>query len=112
MILKDRGDLDGAMALHKEHARLWRELGNPEGLSFSFANQAMLLGASPGRRREARRLVDEAPAIATRHGYQQLVPSSSASATPSRRAKNEESPHADRQPASPAGDDQGDRALG
>jgi hypothetical protein len=26
------------------------------------------------RRREARRLVDEALAIATRHGYQQLVP--------------------------------------
>jgi tetratricopeptide (TPR) repeat protein len=69
-ILYARGDLDGAMALHKEQERLCRELGTPYGLSISLANQALLLNSTPGRRREARRLADEALAIATRHGYQ------------------------------------------
>jgi hypothetical protein len=32
------------------------------------------LSGVPGRRREAHRLADEALAIATRHGYQQLLP--------------------------------------
>ncbi len=73
-ILSSRRDLDGAMALHKEQERLCRELGNPEGLSISLANQARLLIVTPDRRGEARRLADEALAIATRHGYRQLVP--------------------------------------
>jgi tetratricopeptide (TPR) repeat protein len=73
-ILFSRGDLDGAMTLFKEQERLCRELGNPEGLSISLANQASMLEGSPERRSEARRLADEALAIATRHGYQQLVP--------------------------------------
>jgi len=62
------------MALRKEEERLCRELGNKDGLSISLANQALLLNSIPGRREEARRLADEALAIATRHGYQQLVP--------------------------------------
>jgi tetratricopeptide (TPR) repeat protein len=74
VILEARGDLDGAMALYKEQERLFRDLGNPYGLSYSLANQALLLSSTPGRRREARRLADEALAIATRHGYQRLVP--------------------------------------
>ena len=73
-ILYARGNLDGAMALHKEKERLCRELGNPEGLSVSLANQALVLSRTPGRRREARRLADEALAVATRHGYRQLIP--------------------------------------
>jgi tetratricopeptide (TPR) repeat protein len=73
-ILYARGDLDGAMALHKEQERLCRELGNPQSLSISLANQALVLSRTPGRRREARRLADEALAIATRHGYRQLIP--------------------------------------
>jgi hypothetical protein len=51
-----------------------RELGNPKGLSISLGNQAVLLSSTPGRKREASRLADEALAIATRHGYQQLIP--------------------------------------
>ncbi len=74
VILQDRGDLDGAMALLKEQERLCRELGNPQRLSISLANQARLLRGTPDRRGEARRLAEEALAIATRHGYQQLVP--------------------------------------
>jgi hypothetical protein len=68
-ILADRGDLDGAMALYKEQERICRELGNPEGLSISLANQANLLKGLPGRRGEARGLGEEALRIATRHGY-------------------------------------------
>ena len=49
-------------------------LGSKVGLSISLANQAELLSSTPGRRREARRLADEALAIATRHGYRQLIP--------------------------------------
>src|ERR1019366_6947595 len=73
-ILQTRGDLDGAMALSKEQERLCRELGNPYGLATSLANQASQLRGIQGRRREARRLADEALAIATRHGYGQLIP--------------------------------------
>jgi nephrocystin-3 len=43
VILYSRGDLDGAMALHKEQERLCRELGNKDGLSNSLANQANIL---------------------------------------------------------------------
>jgi tetratricopeptide (TPR) repeat protein len=74
LILYSRGDLDGAMALLKAQERLCRELGNPEGLSISLSNQAELLSGAPDRRGEARRLADEALAIATRHGYRQLLP--------------------------------------
>jgi hypothetical protein len=71
-ILQDRGDLDGAMALHKEYERLCRELGNSEGLLLSLVNQAVMLSGTPDRRREARRLADEALAIATRDGHRLL----------------------------------------
>jgi tetratricopeptide (TPR) repeat protein len=73
-ILYARGNLGGAMALHKEQERICRELGNPQSLSISLANQAGILRRIPGRSPEARRLSDEALTIATRHGYQQLVP--------------------------------------
>src|ERR1019366_625362 len=73
-ILKARGELDGAMALHKEEERICRELGNPQGLSISLANQALIVNGLPGRRGEARGLAEGALRIATRHGYQQLVP--------------------------------------
>jgi tetratricopeptide (TPR) repeat protein len=69
-----RGDLDGALALYKEQERLCLELGNLRALCISFADQAALLDIMPGRRRDALQLADEALAIATRHGYRQLVP--------------------------------------
>jgi tetratricopeptide (TPR) repeat protein len=72
-VLRARGDLDGTMALYKESERLWRELDNPEGLAIALANEASLLSGTPNRRGEARRLANEALAIVTRHGYQQLV---------------------------------------
>jgi hypothetical protein len=62
------------MVLYKEQERLCHELGNPHGLSISLANQALLLSNILGSRCEARRLADEALAIATRYGYQQVVP--------------------------------------
>jgi nephrocystin-3 len=42
-ILYARGDLDGAMALHKEEERICRELGNKAGLQKSLGNQALIL---------------------------------------------------------------------
>ena len=73
-ILYSLGDRDGALTLHREQEHLCRELGNPEGLSISLANQAALVSSTPGRRREARRLADEALDIATQYGYGPLVP--------------------------------------
>lgn len=43
VILRDRGDLDGALALHKEQERLCRELGSKDGLWRSLYNQTRLL---------------------------------------------------------------------
>jgi tetratricopeptide (TPR) repeat protein/Cdc6-like AAA superfamily ATPase len=42
LILKAKGDLDGAMALHKEKERLCRQLGDPAGLQASLGNQALI----------------------------------------------------------------------
>ena len=42
-ILYSRGDLDDAMALHKESERLCRELGNKDALQASLGNQALIL---------------------------------------------------------------------
>ncbi|MBT6153667.1 MAG: DUF4062 domain-containing protein, partial [Planctomycetaceae bacterium] len=43
VILKARGDLDGAMTLHKQEEQICRELGNKHGLSSSLGNQALIL---------------------------------------------------------------------
>jgi tetratricopeptide (TPR) repeat protein len=45
LILSDRGDLDGAMALHKEAERICRELGNVDGLQICLGGQALILKA-------------------------------------------------------------------
>src|SRR5664280_1460878 len=45
LILYSRGDLDGAMALHKEGECLCRELGNKLGLQATLGNQANILYA-------------------------------------------------------------------
>ena len=43
MILKDNGDLDGAMRLHKEEEAICRRLNNLDGLQVSLGNQAHIL---------------------------------------------------------------------
>jgi tetratricopeptide (TPR) repeat protein len=43
VILRTQGDLDRAMALHKEEESICRELGNKDGLSMSLGNQALIL---------------------------------------------------------------------
>jgi hypothetical protein len=43
VILRARGDLDGAMALLKEVERIMRELGNKDGLQISLGHQAVIL---------------------------------------------------------------------
>jgi cephalosporin-C deacetylase-like acetyl esterase/tetratricopeptide (TPR) repeat protein len=42
-LLQERGDLDEALAVHKRAERLYRELGNKEGLSYSMGSQALIL---------------------------------------------------------------------
>ncbi len=54
--------------MHKEAERIYRELGTPEGLAYSLANQALLLAGKMGRPREALPLVEEAHRLATEHG--------------------------------------------
>jgi tetratricopeptide (TPR) repeat protein len=44
-ILFDRGDLDGALELHKKEQAICRELGDMDGLSASLGNQALILQA-------------------------------------------------------------------
>lgn len=68
-----RGDLDGAMALYKEQERLCRELGTPQGLALSLANQAVLFASSRGRRRDALDLAGEAYELASSHGLTALA---------------------------------------
>lgn len=63
VILRDRGDLDGAMALYKEKERICRQLGSFEGLARSIGNQALILGEK-GKRAEAQALAKEALALA------------------------------------------------
>jgi hypothetical protein len=72
-VLQEQGDLKGAMALLKAQERLCLELGNPERLSISLAYQAQLLNHM-SEHNEARRLAADALAIASRHGYKQLMP--------------------------------------
>jgi tetratricopeptide (TPR) repeat protein len=43
VILRKRGDLDGAMTLHKEKERICRQLGNLDGLQAPLGNQAVIL---------------------------------------------------------------------
>jgi tetratricopeptide (TPR) repeat protein len=43
VILRARGDLDGAMVLHKEQERICRQLGNLAGLQTTLGNQALIL---------------------------------------------------------------------
>ncbi|MCX6690515.1 MAG: hypothetical protein NTW33_00340, partial [Methanoregula sp.] len=43
LIIKDRGDPDGAMLLHKEEERICQELGNKNGLQACLGNQALIL---------------------------------------------------------------------
>jgi len=43
VILRARGDLDAAMALHKEEEMICRELGDRDGLRVSLGNQALIL---------------------------------------------------------------------
>ena len=43
--MKDRGELDAAMALLKEKEKICRQLGDPAGLQASLGNQALILQA-------------------------------------------------------------------
>jgi tetratricopeptide (TPR) repeat protein len=43
LILRDRGDLDGALTRMKEQERICRELGDPAGLQRSLGHQALIL---------------------------------------------------------------------
>jgi hypothetical protein len=72
LILKARGDLDGAMALHKEEERICRQLNNSEGLAICLANQASAL-IIMNRAAEALPLAEEAYRLATAHGFAPLA---------------------------------------
>jgi hypothetical protein len=72
-ILRDHGDLDGAMALHKEEERICRQLGDPANLARSLANQALLLGLTMGRSHAALPLAEEAFGMASQHDLTELA---------------------------------------
>jgi tetratricopeptide (TPR) repeat protein len=72
LILRARGDLDGAMALLKEQERICRQLGNPNSLAISLTNQAAIFGRI-GRPKEGLPLAEEALRLANLHGYTPLA---------------------------------------
>jgi hypothetical protein len=72
-ILLAKGNLDGAMALLKEQERICRQLGDPYDLGISLVNQALIVGGHHGGRPEARRLMEEAYALATRNDLRRLA---------------------------------------
>jgi hypothetical protein len=72
LILKARGDLDGAMALHKEQERICRELGSVEHLAYSSINQALIL-SQQNHHREALAKAEEAYRLASSQGYAVLA---------------------------------------
>jgi hypothetical protein len=72
LILQDRGDLDGAMKLHKEEERICREVGNVNGLQRSLGNQALILSQQK-RHREALSAAEEGYRLALGHGYTALT---------------------------------------
>ncbi|PWR70188.1 hypothetical protein, partial [Methanospirillum lacunae] len=72
LILKARGDLDGAMKLHKEKERICRELGKVESLAISLANQSLILNQQ-GKTLEADVMIHEAYDLASGHGYETLA---------------------------------------
>ena len=71
-ILSDRGQLDEAMALHKEAERICRQLGNPNGLAASLANQANSQ-AQRSQFREAIALAEQALKTAQSNGLEALA---------------------------------------
>jgi len=68
LILRLRGDLDGAMALHQEEGRICRELGNKNSLAISLINQALIL-RERGRVDVAMDLLREAEDLCRQCGY-------------------------------------------
>jgi len=68
LILRDRGELDEAMALLKEQERICRELGDRGGLSRSLGNQAVILW-DRGELDEAVALLKETERICRESGY-------------------------------------------
>jgi hypothetical protein len=74
LIFQERGNLDSALSMLKEVEGIFRDLDHPHGLSTALSNQALLLSRDPKHRAEAHQLANEALAIATRHGYRQLIP--------------------------------------
>jgi tetratricopeptide (TPR) repeat protein len=70
LILYDRGDLDGALALDKEEELICRELGHRAGVAASLVDQANIL-QTRGMLDEALRLQKEGAAIFRELGYKQ-----------------------------------------
>ena len=73
VILQDRSDLDGAMALHKQKEQFCRELAIVQGLAISLANQGLILGLNLGRRNEGMAKAEEALRLCSRAGLTSLA---------------------------------------
>jgi hypothetical protein len=71
--LRDQGDLDGAMELHREQGRICRELSLAESLTISLGNQALILADEMSRPEEALSRAEEAHRLAAEHGYTALA---------------------------------------
>jgi len=67
VILRQRGDLDKAMALHKEQEGLCRQLGDLAAVANSLGGQATILHRR-GEPEKAMPLLDEALRLATQQG--------------------------------------------
>jgi hypothetical protein len=78
LILRDRGDFDGAMNLFKEQEGIWRELGNKNRLSISLDMQVVMLKAC-GDLDDAMKLLREQESICRELGNKDGMQASLAS---------------------------------
>jgi len=73
VVLRDRGDLDGAIALFKEQEQLCRKPHLRWHLAHSLMYQADVLCNRMNRPAEALPLAEESCRLATEHGYHSLT---------------------------------------
>lgn len=73
IVLRARGDEAGAMDLTVASGALFREIGDPAGLSLAIVGRATLLSDRPGQKSAAVGLARQALDIASTHGLKDIA---------------------------------------
>ena len=73
VVLRQSGDIEGALAVHKQEEQLCRQLNSSHGVALSLINQAHLLADRLKQAGTALPLAEEVYQLATRHGFKNLA---------------------------------------